>query len=142
MKGYGKQVGVAQLIAVVNDDTAFIDMLCELLHDKGYQTVCGYSERNGYEIIRRRKPDLIVLDVRMEHAVSGWNVLELVRLNPQTASIPIIISSADGVFLQQNEERLRAERCDILPKPFKLDELIAKVTAAVGPPSGGTKTDV
>jgi two-component system, NtrC family, nitrogen regulation response regulator NtrX len=125
---------VGSLIAVVNDETTFIEMVCELLEDEGYQTVCYFSEHGAYEGIRESKPDLVILDLRMEHPESGVNVLELMKLDPATAAIPVILSSADGHFLRNNAQRLIDKGCDILEKPFHLDELLAKVERAIGPP--------
>jgi CheY-like chemotaxis protein len=125
---------VGSLIAVVNDETTFIDMVCDLLEEEGYQTVCYFSEQGGYEGICESKPDLVILDLRMEHPESGWNVLELMKLDPATAAIPVILSSADGHFLRNNAQRLTDKGCDILEKPFHLDELLGKVERAIGPP--------
>jgi CheY-like chemotaxis protein len=127
-------VAVGSLIAVVNDETTFIEMVRELLEQEHYQTVCYFSEQGAYEGIRASTPDLVILDLRMEHPESGWNVLELMKLDPLTATIPVILASADGHFLRNNAGRLYEKGCEILKKPFLLDELLAKVVQAIGPP--------
>ncbi|HEX5506824.1 MAG TPA: response regulator, partial [Thermomicrobiales bacterium] len=82
------------------------------------------------------RPDLVLLDIRMGHPEAGWQTLELLRLDPETTRIPVIVCSADTPFLRAKEGALRALRCDILEKPFDLDTLLAKVAAVLGAAGG------
>jgi DNA-binding response OmpR family regulator len=66
--------------------------------------------------------------------VSGWHILDRLRLNPATMAIPIIICSTDPWLLQEKDRLLRTLHCDTLEKPFDLAMLLAKINAAVGPP--------
>jgi CheY-like chemotaxis protein len=124
------------LIAVVNDDTAFLGLMEELLSEEGYNTLIVKSSDSAYETIKKKEPALVVLDIRMQSAEAGFLVLDLIRLDPATAHIPVIICSAATAFVRDNEAHFRAMGCDILPKPFHLDELLAKVYAFLGPPPG------
>jgi CheY-like chemotaxis protein len=78
------------------------------------------------------------LDIRLGTPETGWTILELVRLDPATAQIPVIVCSADTIFLRAKEEALHALHCDILEKPCDLDALlrtIALVLEALDHPS-------
>ncbi|HBY95390.1 MAG TPA: hypothetical protein DEP84_15800 [Chloroflexi bacterium] len=79
-------------IAVVNDDTAFLNLMHELLTDEGYETIIWAESERAYDMIRRVKPDLVILDIRMGHPEAGWTILDLVRLDPTTAHIPVVSS--------------------------------------------------
>ncbi len=103
----------------------------DLLTEEGYQTKLILASDKAYEAIRKEKPDLVVLDIVMEERSSGWTVLDLLRLDPETANIPVIVSSTDGNFLKSKEEALLAKHCDILEKPFLLEELLRKVQVAL-----------
>ncbi|HET8631477.1 MAG TPA: response regulator [Thermomicrobiales bacterium] len=119
------------LIAVMNDDTAFLDLMHELLTGEGYRCfICKESDR-VYATIKERRPDLVILDIRMGSPEAGWTALEILRLDPATAHIPVIVCSADTPFLHAKEEALRALRCDILEKPFDLDMLLAKIAGVL-----------
>jgi DNA-binding response OmpR family regulator len=126
------------IIAVVNDDTAFLNLMDTILSDEGYRTIIWRQDDNAYEMIRRERPDLVILDIRMEHPEGGWHVVDLLRLDPETASIPLIICSADSAFLRDKAERLNELHCETLEKPFDLDDLLAKVSCFVGPPGKAT----
>ncbi len=120
-----------QTIAVVNNDTDFLGLMNDLLTLEGYQTlICREGDR-AYGFIKEAQPDLVVLDVRLDHAEQGWTILELLRLDPATTQIPVIVCSADAQFLREKAAALHDQRCDTLEKPFDLDTLLEKVTRAL-----------
>jgi CheY-like chemotaxis protein len=122
------------LVAIVNDDKAIIALLSDLLADEGYQAFSCLSGDAAHKAIRREMPNLVILDMQMEQPDSGLVVLELLRLDPTTEHIPVIMCSADQQFLREKEDQLRAHRCDILEKPYSLSELLTLVTKWLGPP--------
>lgn len=122
------------LIAVVNDDTTFLELMHDLLTSEGYRTAIWKEGDMAYEMIKEHRPLLVILDIRMERPDTGWMVLELMRLDPETAKIPVIICSADTERIRAKEAYLREKACDVLEKPFLLEDLLAKVHAFIGPP--------
>ncbi len=121
------------LIAVVNDDTLFLELMHDLLTEEGYRTAIWKEGDKAYEMIKEHRPALVILDIRMERPDTGWMVLELMRLDPVTAHIPVIICSADTPRIREKEAYLREKGCDVLEKPFLLEDLIGKVRAFIGP---------
>lgn len=124
------------LIAVMNDDTAFLSLMHDLLTGEGYRCLICHESDRVYPLIKERQPDLVLLDIRMGHPEAGWQTLELLRLDPATTRIPVIVCSADTPFLRTKEQALRDLRCDILEKPFDLDMLLAKIAAVLGAAGG------
>ncbi|MGA7669905.1 MAG: response regulator [Nitrolancea sp.] len=121
-------------IAVINDDTAFLQLMLDLLSDVGYDVLLHKEGAAAHTQLREEEPDLIILDVRLEQPDAGWMVLEMIRLDPATTKIPVIVCSADTIQLESKRELLNDLRCQTLEKPFDLDTLIAMVTKTVGPP--------
>jgi CheY-like chemotaxis protein len=119
------------LIAVVNDDTDFLALMYELLTGEGYRCVIYNESDQVYAHIKAEHPDLVTLDIRMGNPEAGWTILELLRLDPTTAPMPVIVCSADTIFLRAKEAALRALHCDILEKPFDLDALLLKIVLAL-----------
>ena len=119
------------LIAVMNDDTDFLDLMHTLLTEEGYRCVICKESDAVYPRIKEQHPALVILDIRMGNPEAGWRVLELLRLDPATALIPVIVCSADTIFLRAKEDALRALHCDILEKPFDLDALLLKIVLAL-----------
>ena len=119
-------------IAVINDDTAFLGLMRELLEaEEGYAVrVCREAER-AYEFVKELQPDLVILDIRVSHEESGWTILELLTLDPATRPIPVIVCSAAIHSLHEHEDLLKKYGCEVLPKPFDLDALLSKVHKAL-----------
>ena len=116
-----------QLVAVINDDKPYIDMVAEVLADEGYEAVACLAEAGAFGFIQQTQPDLVLLDLKLEQPDSGLNILQMLRLHRPTYGLPVILCSADRQFLTLKEEELRAHHCDILHKPFNLDDLLSKI---------------
>jgi twitching motility two-component system response regulator PilH len=122
-------------IIVVNQDTVFLELMEELLTEEGYHTSIQKEGDRAYATIKKDKPDLVVLDIRISNPEAGFNVVDLMRIDPETAHIPVIICSTATHIIRENEARLREKNCDILMKPFNIDELLLKVQTIIGQPN-------
>lgn len=125
------------VIAVVNNDTEFLELMQDLLSVEGYQTVICKEGDKAYALVKELQPSLVVLDIRMDQPEAGWTILELLRLDPETTRIPVIVCSADAPFLREKAAALYELRCDILEKPFDLETLLDKVATGLGRQDGG-----
>jgi CheY-like chemotaxis protein len=120
------------LICVVEDDREIRLVLEELLSDVGYR-VCGCSTaREAHDRISVKRPDLLLLDNHLERYAAGWNLLIALRTNDATATLPIILISADMQFLRLHSEEMHAQRCLAIEKPFDLGDMLTTVYAALG----------
>lgn len=124
-----------QLIMCVDDDAAILDLMRDLLEDEGYRGEICREGSKAHDVILKKMPALVLLDLRMEQPDSGLKVLEMLRLDPRTADIPVIVCTADRAFARNNSEHLRSQGYDTLEKPFALDALLDKVRAIIGPPT-------
>ena len=118
-------------IVAVNDSQEFLELIETLLREEDYNVrVCQYGDR-AYQFIKDEQPDLVILDIRMV-GVAEWQVLDMLKLDPETAHIPVLVCSAAVREIQAAEARLREQNCDVLLKPFDIDELLAKVREHIG----------
>lgn len=120
------------LIAVVDDDPAYLKMMNELLRDEGYRTLIHREGTGAHAEIADAQPDLVILDIRMESPGAGWTVLDMLRLEPRTCDIPVVVCSADVSTLRDKEKMLSRQGCAVLEKPFDLDTLLRLVREKVG----------
>jgi len=123
------------LIAVVNDDTDFLQLMEDLLSEEGYRTSIIKEGDSAYRAIKQQQPDLVVLDIRLSNPEGGFSIIDLLRLDPATSTMPIIVCSTNNVLMQANAARLHEKHCVVLMKPFEIAELYDKVTELVGRPN-------
>jgi response regulator RpfG family c-di-GMP phosphodiesterase len=112
-------------ILVVDDDVRVVELLQITLTGRGYEVFTAFDGDAALEEVQRRHPDLLVLDVRLPRK-SGFQVLDILRAEPQTAMLPVILISANAA----NEARIQGLRKgadDYLVKPFSPRELIMKI---------------
>jgi CheY-like chemotaxis protein len=121
-----------QRIAIINDDDIYMALMKELLEEEGYRATTWDRKENAYYTVKRDRPALIVLDIRLNNRDDGWKVLEQVRLDPMTTHIPAIVCSADTQFLRWKRRQLREIDCEVLEKPFRLEDLLREVRKILG----------
>lgn len=110
-------------ILIVDDDTTIRDMLETVLSDEGYATFKAGNGRDGVELAKQVRPELILMDIMMP-VVDGATAIGQLRENPSTRSIRVIAMSAGSTLLQRVDQ-LKAD--GVLAKPFDLDELLAHI---------------
>ncbi|MDQ6669177.1 MAG: response regulator [Chloroflexota bacterium] len=114
-------------IAVINDDTAFLDLMRDLLEDESYAVMICREWDHAYEFVKTRRPDLVILDIRLGGEERGWNILNLLTLDPTTRPTPLIVCSAAVQSLHDHQELLTRYGIRALPKPFDVDALLRTV---------------
>ena len=115
-------------LAVINDDTVFLDLMHELLQDEeGYEVLICREWENAYQFVKDHHPDLVILDIRIGGEERGWTILNLLTLDPATRPTPVIVCSAAIQSLHEHQEWLDRFGVRALPKPFDLDTLLETV---------------
>ncbi|HEX2013001.1 MAG TPA: response regulator [Roseateles sp.] len=91
------------LVLVVNNEPGELELIGTYLSRPGFSVLRAYGGEEGIELARRYGPDLIVLDLLMDD-VGGIEVVEALRQDAQTASIPVIVMAARDL---SEQDRLR-----------------------------------
>jgi DNA-binding response OmpR family regulator len=114
---------------VVDDEHDVRRFLTMLFEDNGYDTMVAEDGKIALELIARRRPDLITLDVAMPEK-SGVGVYRELKENEATKTIPVIlVTGVAGEFEQFISSRRQVPPPDgYVPKPVDADVLLATVT--------------
>jgi DNA-binding response OmpR family regulator len=111
-------------ILVVEDEAPIADFIATELRFEGYEVTVAHDGMQGLTIARQLVPDLIILDVQLP-GLDGINLCKRLR---QSSDVPILMLTA-RTDIRDKVEGLDAGANDYLPKPFNLDELLARVRA-------------
>jgi CheY-like chemotaxis protein len=128
---------VTKRILVVDDEPTIRELTAEALRESGYRVDAAVNGADALRIMQERVPHAIVLDLMMPQ-LDAQGFVELMRLNPRFASIPVLVMTATYAAYEA-ADRLGARAC--LAKPFALEELIALVGQLVGDPSPHQASD-
>jgi CheY-like chemotaxis protein len=117
-------------IAVVDDDTVLLELLQELFADKGWGLLPCAQGSAAFVLLTQEYPDAILLDLLLETPIGGWQILQRLKQDPLTRSIPVIVWSA-AAHLHDKQSWLAEQGIPVLDKPFEIDELYQTVEAAL-----------
>jgi CheY-like chemotaxis protein len=117
-------------IAVINDDTVFLELMRELLEEEGnYEVLACREWDSAYQFVKQEQPDLVIQDIRIGGEEHGWTILNLLTLDPETVRIPMIVCSAAIQSLHEHQKLLSKYGIHALPKPFDLQTLLDVIEA-------------
>lgn len=111
-------------ILVLNNDNDFLDLMKVLLAEEGYSAETRKVWDNAYEVVKRSMPDLVILDVLLDVAGRGFQLIDLLTLDPATRSIPLIVASTSTHQLHERTEAFTAMGIPVIGKPFDLETLL------------------
>ncbi len=109
-------------ILIVDDDSVMVDMLSTILERSGYKPLKALTVKKAMEIIGKSPPDLVLLDIMMPDT-DGFFMLSMLREDPSTEDLPVVIISAKT----EKEDILKGWRLKAdgyITKPFELKDLI------------------
>lgn len=125
-KGFWTLLESSYQILVVEDDLAIADMLRELLGGAGYRVHWAPDVISALANLERLAIDLITLDIELG-TYSGRGLLALLKSDPRTRNIPVIVVSSCQVG---PDIRRLAEH--VLSKPFSIGPLLQLIGASLG----------
>ncbi|MEZ4316282.1 MAG: response regulator [Myxococcota bacterium] len=117
----------APQVLVVDDDPSLRELLRQQLSERGYDVRLASSGNDAIAQVRKERPDVVVLDVKMPD-LSGYDVAAMLRNDPATETLPIMVLS----ILQDRERGLRVGVDHHMVKPADPDELAAVVGQLAG----------
>jgi CheY-like chemotaxis protein len=116
-----------RVVLAIDDDRQVLSLYERYLHDHGYKVVPLTDPIKAVEMARRHRPFAITLDVMMPK-VDGWQVLEALKKDPETRSIPVIICS----IVEEREKGISLGAVSYLTKPILEDELVKSLNRLNG----------
>jgi len=109
-------------ILVVEDNELSREMLSRRLERKGFFVIAAEDGEQGYTRARSESPDVILMDISLP-GINGWEVIEMLKSEPDTHDIPLIVLTAHALVT----DRARADEVGCyayFSKPFDFERLL------------------
>ncbi len=116
---------MAEQLLLVDDEPGLREAVQAYLEESGYSVQTANNGNEGWEMVQRFMPDLVISDVMMPQ-VDGYQLLKRLRDDVRFQALPVIFLTARGM----TSDRIQGydAGCDAyLPKPFDPDELVAVI---------------
>jgi CheY-like chemotaxis protein len=111
-------------VLIIDDDNSVRMTLKVLLRKAGLEFTEAENGEQGIAAATGTSPDLILCDINLGGGLNGFGVVERLRGNPVTASIPIILITGDPV---NHAARMKSLNVDFLEKPFSMNDFLSSV---------------
>jgi two-component system, cell cycle response regulator DivK len=112
-------------VLLVEDNEMNRDMLFRRLSRRGYNVIFAVDGRQGVEMARSEKPDIILMDMSLP-VMDGWEATRRVKSDAEICGVPVIGLTAHAMT-GDREKVLEAGCDDYDTKPVELDRLIDKI---------------
>ena len=114
-----------ELVLVIDDEASQRELMTRYLHRQGFAVRTAADGRTGLELARTMKPRVILLDIMMPD-LDGWSVLKVLKGDPATAEIPVVMVS----FVADATIGASLGAAESIPKPVdwtKLTSILDKL---------------
>jgi CheY-like chemotaxis protein len=116
----GQPLPGTSTILVIDDDPTVQDLMSRYLTKEGFHVLVASGGREGLQIAKEAKPDLITLDVLMAE-MDGWAVLSALKADPTTEDIPVVVLT----MFDDKEMGFALGASDYMTKPVERERLVA-----------------
>jgi two-component system cell cycle response regulator len=120
------------VLLFVDNTAANIHLAQSLLEPLGYEVLTAASAREGIELARRSRPDLIVSDVHMPQQ-DGYDFHSMVQGDPDLAHIPFVFLSSSVWSIREKETALARGARKFISRPIESDALVAELEDCLPP---------
>jgi CheY-like chemotaxis protein len=120
---------------MIDDDADFIEANRTVLEAHGFTVTTAYSAQEGWDVLHKTTPDVIILDVMMEEFDSGFRLAN--DLNIRFPKVPVLLLTAVHDFMSDKWHFSRENDADWLPvikfleKPLAPNQLVAAIRDAL-----------
>jgi CheY-like chemotaxis protein len=127
--------GTQRAIAVIDDDAAFAELVCDILASEGHEGTTVPPRGDAIGTLRALQPAAVVVDWRLgegQQAPTAEPLLSAIAADPELARTPIIVCSADMAALREAVPQLPSSlRVSAVEKPFSVDAFVRVLEEAL-----------
>ncbi len=114
-------------ILVVNDTQEILELFRMILEGEGYEVILAGFPIQQIHDVEEIDPDLIILDFVFGDQKLGWQMLQMLKMQRSTETIPVIVCTAALNLVREQEGYLVSQGVHVVYKPFDIDHLVVSV---------------
>ncbi|HVO49777.1 MAG TPA: response regulator [Thermoanaerobaculia bacterium] len=130
MSGFANALA-GKKVLVVDDEPYILKILSFKLRLTGLDPVEASSGEDALRLVREAGPDLVLLDVSLTPGLTGFDLCRILKENPATAGIPVIMLTA-RTLPSERDLGLRLGAASYVTKPFSTKVLVQEIEKALG----------
>ena len=115
-------------ILVIDDDELFRDGICMELDLEGFEVIAASNGKCGFELAKKKLPDLIISDVNMP-GMDGYETVRLLSTDNRTSTIPIIMMTGLTANYEQLRQGINIGVIENIAKPFTRNDLLKVISS-------------
>ncbi|MBC8158261.1 MAG: response regulator [Alphaproteobacteria bacterium] len=116
---------MTKTVLIVEDNEFNMKLINDVLQAAGYATECARSGEEALELFQDRRPDLVLMDIRLP-GMSGLEAVARIRESDSLKLTPVIAVTAYA--MNGDESEIRAAGCDgFIEKPFSVETLLGTI---------------
>jgi len=119
-------------ILIVDDEESIRDLIKEILSSGKHEFHLAADGKQAFDVLRKKRVDLAIVDRNMP-GMTGIEVVQLIRLNPKTAAMKILMCTGASIT-KEIDEAFSAGADDYVLKPLNFAQLIDKVAKTLAAP--------
>ena len=113
-------------VLVVDDEPYIVKILCFKLRLSGMIPLEANGGEEALRLVREEIPDLVLLDVSLSHGLTGLDLCRILKENPATSSVPVIMLTARSLA-SDRDQGLALGASAYITKPFSTRSLIQEI---------------
>ena len=128
-------------ILAINNDPDVLALFRDLLEEEGFQvSTQPYVDRDLAQI-KALAPALIVLDYMWANEDASWSLLQMLRMDPVTATIPVVLCTGAVREVEALADHLLTMGVSVILKPFNIDQLVEAIRGQLGADRATRRSD-
>lgn len=122
---------MSKKVLIVEDEAIILDLLQKKLTKEGYETLIARDGDEGLAVMRKNKPDIVLLDIIMPK-MGGFEVMAEMQKDEELKQIPIIVISNSGQPVEIDKAQSLGAKDWLVKAEFNPQEVIDKIEKQIG----------
>ena len=114
-------------VLIFDDDIDILELCSLILRSKGFEVIGKPTCQQVLKVVKEHQPDVILMDNWIPD-IGGIKATQLIKVDPETANIPVIFFSANN---NTEKHSIEAGADYFIQKPFEIAELVSMVSGAI-----------